>query len=76
MEDPMFDLLVFEAYLHEPPDAYSQDRLHRVSLLAAREIRRLRAELCRRGAHIGMVQPEVPWTMPKPCGDLGGIKGV
>lgn len=73
MNEGEFDLLIFEALLHEPPDAYSQDRLHRVSLLAAREIRRLRAELCRRGAHIGMVQPEVPWT--KPC-DMGGVKGV
>jgi hypothetical protein len=38
--------------------------------LAAKEVRRLRAELCRRGAHIGMVQPEVPWQHPQE------IKGV
>ena len=68
--DEEFDLFLFESMLAGPLDAYVLDRLHRMSKLAAKEIRRLRAELCRRGAHLGMVQPEVPWQHPQE------IKGV
>jgi hypothetical protein len=65
-----FDLMIFETLINDPPDAYSLVKVYDMSKLAAKEVRRLRAELCRRGAHIGMVQPEVPWQHPQE------IKGV